>query len=151
MIDQPAQAAPAGQRLLVLVADDDPGCRHLVAAVLEQMGLATRLAPDGAAAIQLAAEHAAELCCVILDVRMPVLDGIAAAEAIRGLAPGLMIIMMSAAFPRHYRERLASLGITQILDKPFPLSQLRALVRPLLEAWPPSRGGGSVDPAPGRA
>jgi len=37
--------------------------------------------------------------------------------------------MMSAAFPSDCCERLISLGITQVLDKPLPLSQLRALAR----------------------
>lgn len=151
MIDEGTQTAPAGKRLLALVADDDAGCRHLVAAVLQQMGLATRVAPDGAVAVQLAAEHAADLCCAILDVRMPVLDGMDAAEAIRRLAPTLTIIMMSAAFPSNYHERLAPLGITQLLDKPFPLSQLRALVRPLTEAWAHGDGGGLAAPTPEQA
>jgi signal transduction histidine kinase/DNA-binding response OmpR family regulator len=133
-VEEITRTASAGLRPLVLVADDDAGIRHLVATVLHQMGLSTWLAMDGAAAVQMVAERVSELCCVILDVRMPVLDGMSAAQAIREIAPDMAIVLMSAAFPSNYAEQIAPLRIAHVLDKPFPLDDLRAVMRPFLRS-----------------
>jgi two-component system sensor histidine kinase EvgS len=116
----------------VLVAEDDAGISFVVAAVIEQLGLNPLVVGNGAAAVQVATERTDELCCIILDVRMPVLDGFSAAHAIRRIAPDLEIVLMSAIFPENYRERIAPLGITQLLYKPFQLDELRAVMHPFL-------------------
>lgn len=122
---------------LVLVADDDAEIGQLVAAVVERLGLGTVVANDGAAAVRLAGAHKLRLCCAILDVHMPRLSGIEAAQQIRQFAPELPIVLMSAAFPTNYDQRIAPLRIAHALSKPFHLTELIALMGPFV-AGPPA-------------
>ncbi|MCD4534807.1 response regulator [Nocardioides sp. cx-169] len=78
-------------------------------------------AGDGARAIELAEEHRPDL--VILDVKMPVLDGIAAAETIAGrrIAP---VVILTAFSQRDLVERARDAGAMAYLVKPFNKSDL---------------------------
>ncbi|WP_406029389.1 response regulator [Nocardioides sp. NBC_00163] len=78
-------------------------------------------AGDGKAAIELATEHRPDL--VILDVKMPVLDGIAAAEAIARdrIAP---VVMLTAFSQRDLVERARDAGAMAYLVKPFNITDL---------------------------
>jgi response regulator NasT len=78
-------------------------------------------AGDGQKAIELAEEHRPDL--VILDVKMPVLDGIAAAEAIAGkrIAP---VVMLTAFSQRELVERARDAGAMSYIVKPFSQSDL---------------------------
>jgi CheY-like chemotaxis protein len=128
MSDDVASVEYAGSQPLVLVADDDEGVRLLIVAVLRELSVRALVAGNGAVAVQLASEHRAALRCAILDVRMPVLDGLGAARAIRAIAPTLAIVMMSSFFPGNYRQQVELLQLTSMLDKPFSLSYLREIV-----------------------
>jgi CheY-like chemotaxis protein len=110
------------------VAEDDDSVRSLIVKVLQQLGMGVLVADDGLAAVRLVLEHRALLSCAILDMRMPLLDGLEAARAIRKIAPDLAIVMMSAHFPTDYRQQLAPLRIDHVLEKPFHLSELRGMV-----------------------
>jgi CheY-like chemotaxis protein len=112
------------------VADDEDGIRHLVAAVVRRLGLDILTADDGAAAVHLAQEYSTMVACVILDIRMPILDGVTAAQLIRQIDPDLPIILMSASFSSDYAARIAALDIVHLLHKPFSLAGLQSLIRP---------------------
>jgi CheY-like chemotaxis protein len=140
MTDRTAPTGHISQEPLALIADDDEAIRSLVGEVLQDLGMGTLVASDGAAAVQIALEHRTLLCCAILDVRMPVLDGLGAARAIRKIAPTLAIIMMSSSFPSGYRQQIESLGIAHVLDKPFRLNELRGIVRGISVAAAPPGG-----------
>lgn len=66
----------------MLVADDDEGICSLVVEMLRELGVCALTAGNGAEAVQLVVQHRAMLCRAILDLRMPVLDGLEAARAI---------------------------------------------------------------------
>jgi CheY-like chemotaxis protein len=136
VIDAAAPIPKAGQPPLVLVADDDSGINLLVAQVAGRLGLGAVVASDGATAVRLAAEHKLRLCCAILDVLMPRLDGIAAAQQIQQLVPDLPIVLMSAAFPANFAERAAQLRIAYVLPKPFQLAELIGLMSQFVAAPP---------------
>ena len=136
MADEIVPSEQSGQTPLVLVADDDAGIGQLIAEVVERLGLAPVVAGDGIAAVRLAAEHKLRLCCAILDIRMPGLGGIEAAQQIRQFIPNLPIVLMSAAFPRDYERRIAPLRIASVLSKPFQLAELIGLMGPFLAAPP---------------
>src|SRR5512138_692356 len=86
--DAQAAAATAGQGSApqarrVLVAEDNAVNRMYLAALLERMGHAAHFVENGLEAVQAVQEHAFDV--VLMDVHMPVMDGIAATEAIRRL------------------------------------------------------------------
>jgi CheY-like chemotaxis protein len=118
----------AGRRL-VLVADDEPAFHLIIAHVLATFDLVPLLVNDGAAAIAAVATRRSELRGAILDIDMPRVDGIDAAHAIQRIAPELAIMLVSGAVPREYADQVAHLRLAGLLQKPFPLAALRALIR----------------------
>lgn len=110
----------------VLVVDDDPFIRKLIATTLEDVaGFVLRQAADGVEAVEAAGRWPPVL--VFLDVNMPRLDGIGACRAIRELpaARGATIVMLTAAGQNAERDARAA-GADLFLTKPFsPLDLLR--------------------------
>jgi len=78
----------------VLVVDDNPMIRELLVMYCEQKGFAVLEASDGVEAYQMTVQH--HPAYVVLDFRMPQLNGRYAAELIRGVAPKVTIIALSA-------------------------------------------------------
>jgi CheY-like chemotaxis protein len=72
---------PSFEHVLVLLADDEPMNRMVASEMLSFMGIKPLLAADGAEAVALACELRLDL--ILMDLRMPVLDGFAAAAQIR--------------------------------------------------------------------
>jgi CheY-like chemotaxis protein len=110
----------------VLIVDDDPFIRKLVATTLEDVaGFDLVEASDGVEAVEIARIHSPAI--IFLDVNMPRLDGIGAAAQLRALpgAEATTIVMLTAAGPE--RERAArDAGADLFLTKPFsPLDLLR--------------------------
>ena len=111
----------------VLIVDDDPFIRKLIATTLEDVaGFELAEAGDGAEALELAAKLAPRL--IFLDVDMPRLDGIAACRQLRA-APGTRaatIVMLTAANADEMEQRASAAGADVFLTKPFsPLDLLR--------------------------
>lgn len=106
----------------VVIAEDETLIRMDLAEMLVEEGYdVVGQAGDGQKAIELAEELRPDL--VILDVKMPVLDGIAAAEAIAGkrIAP---VVMLTAFSQRELVERAREAGAMSYLVKPFSQTDL---------------------------
>jgi len=106
----------------VVIAEDETLIRMDLAEMLVEEGYdVVGQAGDGQKAVELAEELRPDL--VILDVKMPVLDGIAAAESIAGrrIAP---VVMLTAFSQRDLVERAREAGAMSYLVKPFTQSDL---------------------------
>src|SRR4051794_13983797 len=103
----------------VLVVDDDPSVRRLIALNLELDGVEVRTAADGWAAL---AEVMADPPDVItLDLSMPVLDGLGTAAWLRaadGLS-GLPVVLISAVLTNEDLQLAEKIGVNAVLTKPF--------------------------------
>ena len=111
----------------VLIVDDDPFIRRLIATTLEDVaGFELHEAGDGEEAVSVAAkEHPA---LVFLDVDMPRMNGIDACRALReeSGATDMTIVMLTAASGDGVERRAAQAGADLFLTKPFsPLDLLR--------------------------
>jgi two-component system, response regulator PdtaR len=118
----PGTTASTESTRRVVVAEDEVLIRMDLAEMLAEEGYeVVGQAGDGATAVQLAEELRPDL--VILDVKMPVLDGIAAAERIAGqrIAP---VVMLTAFSQRELVERARDAGAMAYLVKPFSQSDL---------------------------
>jgi len=121
---------------LVLVADDDPDVRRLLAHILQQRGYRVVTAADGAEAVALAQQEQPDLA--LLDVRMPGTDGLAALEALRAgpTTRNIPVIMLTAS-PEvaeaswSIAERL---GAARLLRKPCTAEELAAVIGEQLHA-----------------
>ncbi len=106
----------------VLIADDEAIIRLGLKAMLEEIGHeVVAAAPDGPTAVRLARSSQPDL--VILDIKMPGLDGLAAAEAITA-ERAVPIVILSAYSDRDLVERAASLAVHAYLVKPIRPTEL---------------------------
>lgn len=123
-----AAAEPSGEEHVppvttrVVIAEDEALIRMDLKEMLEEEGYTVvGEAGDGQTALDLAREHRPDLC--ILDVKMPVLDGISAAEKIaeESIAP---VLMLTAFSQRELVERARDAGAMAYLVKPFSKSDV---------------------------
>ncbi len=125
----------------VLLVDDNRVNEQLAAAMLARLGIACDTAHDGAEALERLA--AADYVLVLMDVEMPVMDGVTAARRIRaGEAGGrrLPIIAMTANALKEDRDRCLEAGMDGYLAKPVSLQALQSEIARVLTASgvPPS-------------
>jgi CheY-like chemotaxis protein len=110
---------------LILVVDDDEGIREIVETALSDEGYEVMTAPHGVAALEKIGRRAPAV--ILLDMRMPVMDGWQFARAYREQpGPHAPIIVVTAA--REAGERAAQIGAEGVLPKPFGLGDLLEVV-----------------------
>jgi adenylate cyclase len=116
----------AGPPVSVLIADDDPVARRLLALILEREGHRSEAARDGEEAWRML--HGARFDVVLLDVLMPGLDGIEVLERMQADAHlrELPVIMISALEDTQIVVRCIECGALDYLTKPFNPVLLRA-------------------------
>jgi len=103
----------------VLVVDDNPVNLMMISALMESRGIEPVLAADGAEAVALASELQFDL--ILMDLQMPILDGLAATSAIRRFEsafgkPAVPVVAYSSMSPG--RALLAKYGLNGDLSKP---------------------------------
>ena len=130
LLQHVSRALERGQPRRVLVAEDDADSRHLVAEYLRRAGYEVLEARDGAQAIQIAKEQGPML--ILLDIRMPRLDGVAALSQLRAdeqtrRVPVIMMTGFAGALEKN-RSMIAELNAPVVLTKPFTAEQLVAAI-----------------------
>jgi response regulator NasT len=108
------------EKLRILVAEDETIIRLDLVEMLTESGYeVVAQAENGAVAVQLAKLHKPDLA--ILDVKMPEMDGITAAEQIISIAP---VLMLTAFSQRDLIERARDAGVMAYVVKPFSINDL---------------------------
>src|SRR5437660_1467221 len=107
-------AAKASPKVRVLLVDDLPDIRLVMRLLLEADGRTEVVgeAADGAEAIRLAGELHPD--AIVLDLRMPGMDGVSALPLIRDAAPGTVVVALSALPVGPATDRAVDLGATYI-------------------------------------
>jgi two-component system, sensor histidine kinase len=138
--DLKARIAALGRPLRVLIAEDDATNRMVVVKMLREFAAETRIVTDGVQAVQAAAE--AEYDLVLMDVRMPEMDGLAATRAIRadgGRLKTLPIIALTANAFADDIKQCREAGMTDFLAKPLrKTAMVAAILRAIghVAVWP---------------
>lgn len=130
----PPRAGPADgslQGLQVLLAEDDPVNGLIAERVLTRLGARVVRAEDGAAALDQV--RSGRFDAVLLDLRMPRLDGMAAARAIRALpnGRGLPLIALTANTTETDRTACLAAGMNEFLSKPLDPARLHSVLSAL--------------------
>jgi two-component system OmpR family response regulator len=115
--------------LIVVVADDDPGIRSIVAQLLQLNGFFPLTCPDGKSALELVAK--AQPALVLLDVRMPALDGLAACRAIRQTSQ-TPVIILTVMDDESEAAKALDAGADDYIRKPFGAHELISRVKAVL-------------------
>lgn len=109
----------------VLVVDDEPLVRALVAELLEEEGFRTRHAPDGQVALEMLDEDGIDL--VVSDVQMPRLDGLSLVRCLRNRGHAVPVVLMSGVVGR------VDVPGSPFVRKPFDADHLVATVGRILD------------------
>ena len=119
--------------LRLLVAEDNPVNMLIAAEMLARLGATVSPAHDGAEAVQACMVHPEAYDVVLMDLHMPVLDGLAAVRALRANAAtaSLPVVAFSAAALDHERQQARAAGMDDFVGKPM---QPEELVR-VLSRW----------------
>ena len=110
------------QHAHILVADDQPLNREIVEELLAAVGITPRLAENGQQALDILIESGPDAFdLVLMDIQMPIMDGLTATRALRGRAgfEKLPIIAMTAHTMAHEKEINAAAGMNDHIGKPF--------------------------------
>jgi AmiR/NasT family two-component response regulator len=115
-----SQTTQVHSRARIVVAEDEALIRMDLIEMLDEAGYeVVAQASDGAQAIEFVKEHKPDLA--ILDVKMPILDGISAAEEIIGTCP---VLMLTAFSQRELVDRARDAGVMAYVLKPFTINDL---------------------------
>jgi PAS domain S-box-containing protein len=136
----------------ILLVEDNEMNQQVASEIMARAGMAIRIVDDGQKAVSEVSSRPYDL--VLMDIQMPVMDGLAATRAIRALPDlrQLPIIAMTAHASQEEKERCLAAGMNDFLTKPFvPALLFQVLARhldPGLPAGPDRLDNG--DPAPAR-
>ena len=116
--------------LTVLVVDDEAAIRAFVARALTLTGFEVAVAADGREALRLVAEDRVRPAVVVTDIEMPGMTGVELAARLLAVRPGLRVVMMTGDPERATAARAHSSIVATVLQKPIPMAELLAAVRP---------------------
>jgi PAS domain S-box-containing protein len=124
-LEAPADGWLNGMRILIV--EDNPTNRLIASRMLESLGASVETANDGAEGVEAASRAPFDL--ILMDVQMPVMDGVTATRAIRRLpAPAgeIPIVAMTANVFTHQQEGYREAGMTGAVSKPLSPARLLA-------------------------
>jgi len=136
-----APLLPVGAGASVLIAEDDYNFRDTLEDALLEDGHSVVRARNGAEALA-AVDRLSRPALVLLDLHMPVMDGVSFLRELRkrGDLEDFEVVVMSAVIdPDHWFADLP--GITRVLRKPFDIGEIQALASDFAERRPPRLPG----------
>jgi PAS domain S-box-containing protein len=126
-----------GQQELILIVDDEAMIRDTVRSTLETYQYQVLTASDGLEAIALMAEHKNKIRGVLLDLMMPVMDGVATIPLLRQFSPNVYVVAMSGVNVTETVAQSEHLGCQDFLSKPFTTKELLQVLHQGLTAARP--------------
>ncbi|ARV57376.1 hybrid sensor histidine kinase/response regulator [Nostocales cyanobacterium HT-58-2] len=127
METQPAQEEPevlAGHGELILVVDDEPSIQEITKASLETYNYKILTANDGIEAIALYAQHKDKIGAVLIDMMLPVLDGLTAMRTLQKINPKVKIVATSGLMSSSKLAGAVGSGVKTFLSKPYTVKEL---------------------------
>jgi DNA-binding NtrC family response regulator len=110
----------------ILIVDDEPEVCATIAETLTSSGYVVSQAQSAREALAMIAEAAPDV--ILLDIRMPEVDGVQALRGFRALAPDVPVIMLTANADVEMARMTLRLGAFDYVAKPYDLERLRDVV-----------------------
>lgn len=114
----------------LLIVDDQAGVRRFLAEAFSEEGYRVEVACSGEDAVRKASVWRPSL--VLLDIKMPGMNGLETLEELRKIAPGVPVVMMTAYGELDIVTEAKKRGVKHYINKPFDLGEVRCLVKELL-------------------
>ncbi|MFT4415360.1 response regulator [Fredinandcohnia humi] len=111
----------------ILIVDDQYGIRILLNEVFQKEGYKTFQAANGVQAIDIVQKHSPDL--VLLDMKIPGMDGIEILKRLKKIDPGIRVIIMTAYGELDMIQEAKDLGAITHFAKPFDIDEIREAVR----------------------
>lgn len=140
----PETPVPNPRQPGILVVDDDAAVRTMLDVGLRQYGFAVWQAADGQEALRVYPQNRSEIDLVLLDVRMPGLDGPQTLAALLQLNPQIRCCFMTGQAGSYSQDELLQRGAAHVFPKPFQLAQVAQVLASLIGSPLP----GSPGPVP---
>jgi DNA-binding NtrC family response regulator len=115
----------------ILLVDDDPAFRHVMASELRRLGHTVTAAASGEEAVRITPELEPEV--ILLDLRLPGIDGLATLQAIREHNPSIEIVMLTGHGSIDTAIESIRMGAFDYVVKPCPLDELQIRIQRALE------------------
>ena len=115
----------------ILVADDEQSMREFLDIMLKKEGYKVSLASNGEEVVKLIDNDLFDL--VLLDIRMPKLDGISALKKIKAIAPETIVIMITAYASADTAIKAMKEGAYDYITKPFKVEEIKLIIKNALE------------------
>jgi len=110
-----------------MVVDDDAGIRHSLARILRRKGFVVEIAADGEQAIVKSESFHPDV--LLVDMRMPGIDGIETHRQLQRRFPELVAITMTAFAPPDQTKEAIAEGMVSVLSKPLNIDSLMEMVQ----------------------
>ncbi|MBI2876528.1 MAG: response regulator [Candidatus Tectomicrobia bacterium] len=120
--------------LSVLVVDDDPGLTETLSDILEEEGYEVEVAHNGFEAIEKASSHLFD--CILMDIRMPGMNGVEAFKEIKRISPETPVVMMTAYSLYNLIEEARQEGALAVLPKPLDINKILGSLEEMREPSP---------------
>lgn len=114
---------------LILVVEDNMVNQKVACKLLDRLGYRTIVAEDGQQALKQLAASRAEISLILMDCRMPVMDGLEATKAIRAQGDSIPIVALTANTSEEDREACYASGMDDFLAKPVDKEQLDKVLK----------------------
>ncbi|HXU82728.1 MAG TPA: response regulator [Polyangia bacterium] len=117
----------------LLLVDDQPEVRRVTANILERLGYVVLSADDGVSALEVFDRERERIRLVLLDVRMPRMDGAETLRRLRKIAPNLPVVIVSGFGADKDLETIRAIGVQAVVEKPFTVAELSEAVARALD------------------
>jgi signal transduction histidine kinase/ActR/RegA family two-component response regulator len=128
-IERPMSPTPLGRGEHILLIDDEPSLVECGERMLKRLGYRVTAVQSAGEALDLIRRGSGEFDCIVTDLDMPEITGIALARECRGLLPGTPVVLMSGYWGVTSPDLLRSHGIHDLILKPFTPHTLAEAVR----------------------
>jgi two-component system response regulator PilR (NtrC family) len=115
----------------ILVADDEQSMREFLDIMLKKEGYKVSLASNGEEVLKLTEKDIFDL--VLMDIRMPKLDGISALKKIKAISPETIVIMITAYASADTAIKAMKEGAYDYITKPFKVEEIKLIIKNALE------------------
>ena len=117
----------------ILIAEDEPIVAGLLTRILSGHGYRVIGCVDGHEAVESFRKHRDEVALVLVDLRMPRLDGVEVFDEVQKIAPGAPVILMSGNTAGPEVEELKAKGLRRVIGKPYRQSEMLDVIRSVLD------------------